>query len=296
MPKIIDLHQVDAFTDKIFGGNPAGVVTNADGLGDGQMLAIAREMNLSETAFVLQTTSPEADLKLRYFTPTSEVKFCGHATVGALYQLAQLNMFGLGSAPRAIKVETNIGVLSMATVSGESGQTKIAFTAPEVDLQEYNLQGEEFAKKFGISPDTLVKNAKVLIDRNLNYLYIPATSLKKLGELQFNFGQIRQQFAGEGIVVFCLYTNETFGDDSHLHARGLAPLVGIDEDPFTGSMQAGLVRAAQHNSLINQQQQTITVEQGNFIGRPGFAEIKQNGGLTIIANAAHVFSTKLDIK
>lgn len=99
--KIIDLHQVDAFTDKLFGGNPAGVVTNADGLTEEEMQKIAREMNLSETAFVLKPTQDGADVRLCFYTPPGDrIKFCGHATIGTLFQLAQLNLYGLGAKVR----------------------------------------------------------------------------------------------------------------------------------------------------------------------------------------------------
>jgi predicted PhzF superfamily epimerase YddE/YHI9 len=83
-----------------------------------------------------------------------------------------------------------------------------------------------------------------------------------------------------------------------LHARGLAPLIGIDEDPFTGSMQAGLIHAAKQNDFIEFSQQKIIVEQGNFLGRPGFAEINHDmdtDELFVTASAVQVFSTKLEV-
>lgn len=299
MSKIIDLHQVDAFTDKLFGGNPAGVVTNAEGLIDEQMLAIAREMNLSETAFVSTPSLPSADVKLRYFTPSCEVDFCGHATVGALYQLAKLKMYDLGGNGQSdVRVETNIGVLDMSVTTASDVQPRVSFVAPPVEMEDYGLQGAEFTEKFGIPAAALKEDSQISIDRHLNYLYIPIDSLKKLGDLQFDFGRIRRQFAAEKIVVFCLFTDQTAEENSDLHARGLAPLVGIEEDPFTGSMQAGLVRAAQQNSLIDPRQQKVIVEQGDFIGRPGQAEVNfniNNNEMSVTANAVQVFSTRMEI-
>lgn len=294
MTKIIDLHQVDAFTDKLFGGNPAGVVTNADGLTEQQMLNIAREMNLSETAFVLPATS-KADLKLRFFTPTSEVDFCGHATVATLYQLAQLKMFGLGDGDKNVAVETNIGIIKIAVTGAVDGQTQITFTAPPIKMESYQLQGAAFADKFGISADPLLKNGQVLIDRSLNYVYIPIESLDQLGELKFDTARICDQFAAENIIVFGLYAAGGFNPATDLHARGLAPLVGIAEDPFTGSMQAGLVQAAKQNAFIKDTKSKIIVEQGNFIGRPGFAQINLGDQTSVTATAVHVFSTKMEI-
>lgn len=298
--KIIDLHQVDAFTDQLFGGNQSGVVTNADVLTETEMKHVAREMNLSETAFVLKPSSNDADLKLRFFTPPGdEIKFCGHATIGALFQLAQLQAFGLSeSGENHVRVETNAGILPMMVTNG-GGMPKITFTAPQVDMQPYRLQADEFAREFGVETRLIKTDGTILIDTVLNYVYIPAESLKVLGEQVFDFTRIREKFGEEAIVIFCFYTNETVNSQSDLHARGLAPNVGVDEDPFTGSMQAGLVHAAKQNGYIPADQRHIVIEQGHFIGRPGFAEIDhqaEDDQLLVTAGAVKVFSTKLEIQ
>src|ERR1041385_4985743 len=93
--KKITIHQTDAFTDSIFGGNPAGVVLDANYLTDEEMKNIAREMNLSESAFVLKPTQKTADIKIRYFTcGKEEIKFCGHATIATLYEIGRTGAFG----------------------------------------------------------------------------------------------------------------------------------------------------------------------------------------------------------
>lgn len=79
------VYQVDAFTRERFKGNPAGVVTKAEGLTDAQMQAIARELNNSETAFIFPPDGPDHEVRIRYFTPTMEVPTCGHATISAHY-------------------------------------------------------------------------------------------------------------------------------------------------------------------------------------------------------------------
>lgn len=295
----IAIHQVDAFTDQLFGGNPAGVVTNAEQMTEAEMQQVAREMNLSETAFVLPPSSDEVDVRLRFFTPSSEVKFCGHATVGALFQLSLLGLYGLGRQGRNdVNVQTGAGILPM-TVMNEGVKPEIGFTAPPVKLAPYRLQGEAFADAFGVSPELIKPDATVLRDDVLNYLYVPAASLQSLRKQQFDFGRIRDNFGDEGIVVFCLFSNETIGKHADLHARGLAPNVGVDEDPFTGSMQAGLIRAAQRNGYIDPSQQAIITEQGHFVGRPGFARVSRrelDGNVTITANAVPVFSATMELQ
>lgn len=295
--KTIDLHQVDAFTRELFGGNPAAVVTNADELTDAEMKKIAREMNLSETAFVLSPTLPEALLKLRFFAPTGdEVKFCGHATVGTLFELARGGLFRLDQAgTNDVLVETNAGVLKM-TVINQDNETKVAFNAPKVELVPYRLQGADFAKEFRVSPALLKAGSEILLDTTLNYVYIPVSSLEALGNQPFDFTHIRDTFTAEGIIVFCLYMNETKDPQTDLHARSLVPTIGIDEDPFTGSMQAGLVRAAKQTGLLAAGQDRIVTEQGHFMDRPGMAEVEdKNGEQVVTAGAVHVFSTQVEL-
>lgn len=293
----IEIHQVDAFTNELFGGNPAGVVTNADLLSDDEMRKIAREMNLSETAFVLDPTVPDADLQLRFFTPPGdEIDFCGHATVGALFQLARTGIRGIGEAQKTdITVQTKAAVLPMH-VTADS--LEVTYTAPEVQFEPYRLQGRDFAKAFGI-PDTLIpENSTILRDTKLNYVYIPTTSLAELDAQNFDFTNIKSTFGEEGIVVFCLFTNQTHHESSTLYARGLAPNVGVDEDPFTGSMQAALVLAAKQNGLIDSSQRQVITEQGHRLGRPGIAEINHdptNNTVTITAGAVAVFSSQLQM-
>lgn len=292
--KQVAVHQVDAFAEAIFGGNPAGVVSDANHLTDLEMQNIAREMNLSETAFVVTPTTKDADIHFRFFTPTQEIPFCGHATVGALFQLAALNLFSLGKpGENKVRVETGAGVLP-ATITNTTDISEITFGAPNVEMMPYRLQGAAFAEAFGVPSELLKSNATVLLDKKLNYIYIPTTSLDMLGKQTFNFDHIRKQFGNEKIIAFALYTNETFSKDSTIHARGLAPNVGIDEDPFTGSIQAGLVAAAKQNGYIDTAQEQIITEQGNFIGRPGKAKVAHNittNEFTVTASAAPVFSS-----
>ncbi|MGY0035408.1 PhzF family phenazine biosynthesis isomerase [Pedobacter sp. NJ-S-72] len=86
--KTFKIYQIDAFTKERFSGNPAGVVVNADGLNDTQMQQIAKELNNSETAFLFSPDDNDSDGLIRYFTPTSEVPICGHATIAAMYAKA----------------------------------------------------------------------------------------------------------------------------------------------------------------------------------------------------------------
>ncbi len=88
MTRKIQVHQVDAFTRTPFTGNPAGVVLNADSLDDAEMLAIARELNNADTAFILAPDGTDHEVRAKFFTPRVEAGFVGHATVAAHYVLS----------------------------------------------------------------------------------------------------------------------------------------------------------------------------------------------------------------
>ncbi len=298
--KTINLHQIDAFTDKIFGGNPAGVVTNADGLTDEDMGKIAREMNLSETAFVLRPTSDAADVKLRYITCGGvELDFCGHATIAAIYELVRSNTYGLdGPGTRSIRVENGAGILNMSVLPGQNNRIKVQFLAPAVKMQRYHLQGEAFARSFGLPANSLRLDSLILIDSVLNYLYIPISSLSQLGGLAFDSAKLAKNFKTDKIVAFSLYSAETLNPSADLHVRVTCPLLGIAEDPCTGSIQAGLVQAAKKNGVLSPTKTLITTEQGHFLNRPSFVEVNHDIKLDLIsvtATAAHVFSTTIDL-
>jgi PhzF family phenazine biosynthesis protein len=299
--KTVKLSQVDAFTDRLFGGNPAGVVFEADFLTDDEMKNIAHEMNLSDTAFILKPTSKNADVKLRYFTSgKAEIKFCGHATVGALCEIARLGIFGMkGAANHKLKVETNAGVLPMEIVKKSDSDITIRFTAPKVELANYKSQGQEFSDRLVIPIEAVDTRYPIMIDSTLNYIYFAIKSLEELGKLEFNFQRIIDNFKSEGIVIFCLITPETFDKENTIHARGLAPLVGIPEDPFTGSMQAGLATYARENKIVPETLSEVCTEQGHFIGRPGFAIIDlpspNRPSYIISGKAIHVFSGEISL-
>jgi PhzF family phenazine biosynthesis protein len=294
MQKLI-VKQIDSFTDKIFGGNPAGVVMNADGLTADQMANIARELNLSETAFVLKPEDQSVDLSLRFFTSgKNEVKFCGHATVAAMYALAKAGQFGVINTVKNVRVATGVGMLSIDVHAGGK-DFEISIAAPQLALAKYKDQGESFASRLGIAPEVLHADAQITHDSELNYLYIPASSSEVLTSLAFNFGQVKKNFADEGIVVFCLYSQAVQELNADLHTRGLAPLVGIDEDPVTGSMQAGLVASARLNSLV-EEKTTYTIVQGGEVGRPGFVRVEVEGdNYRVLGSAVEVFSTEITL-
>ena len=115
MPRVLEVFQVDAFTRQQFTGNPAGVVLDADGLNDAQMLAIARELNNADTAFVLQPDGNDHDIRVRFFTPRTEAAFVGHATLAVHAVLSR-------RTPRTLcRQQGKAGIVEVTTLAGDAG-------------------------------------------------------------------------------------------------------------------------------------------------------------------------------
>ncbi|MDP1836749.1 MAG: PhzF family phenazine biosynthesis isomerase [Chlamydiales bacterium] len=296
----ISIHQVDAFTDKRFGGNPAGVVLDAEFLSDDLMRKITREMNLSETAFVLP--SHHADIHLRYFTPSGdEVRFCGHSTVGALYMLAREGRMGMsGPGEYTLTIETLCGEIGASISITDEENIHVGFEAPLIDLKEANYSLLQIANALGISPEAINDAIPFGVEKTNRTLFVPITSLQTLGDLKVDTISLADFSKKHDLVAICLLSANCFDDKNHVHCRVFAPSVGIPEDPFTGSVQGGLAAYLHQHRMVASNTKIIRAEQGHFMKRPGTVEIhlghhKGQYKAKVYAQAIHFFSTQVEL-
>lgn len=291
------IHHVDSFTNILFGGNPTVTVLYSHSLDDLEMKKIAREMNLSETSFVLP--SLKAYLRLRFFTPSgNEVKFCGHATVGALCSVAREKHLGLSQGKNQFTIETNAGILNVEVDLSNPDSPQYIFDAPKIDLIPADYTVDQITQALGISKDLIDSSKPVMLEKTNNYLYLTARNLDCLGKIVPDMQQTNAFAEKDKIVLFCILTNQTFDAKNHIHARGFAPLIGIPEDPFTGSMQGGLAAYAISQEIIDPMR-WIGVEQGHFIDRPGSVKLEVTQmepiKVRLHAEAIHVFTSELTL-
>lgn len=262
------IKQIDAFTDKPFGGNPAGVVPSADGLTDKEMQSIANEVNASETAFIL--ISDIADFRIRWFTPSKEVLFCGHATVASIYALAEEGKFGMeNDGEYSFKVETRIGVITVDVV--KTDKIQIILHSPKIALVRENIDMPTFLDALKIKQDELDYNYSIMRESNLDYLYVPINGLDALKNIDYDYSKLLKFCERYNFPGVNLFTTETFDKDSIVHSRFFAPLYGIREDPVTGSAQGPLGVYLLINGIIEfcGSEVNIKSEQGDIMGRPG---------------------------
>ncbi len=260
------IYQIDAFTEIPFKGNPAGV-TFASNLTDEEMQLVAREMNLSETAFI--GVSEKADYKLRWFTPTSEVPLCGHATIASLHFLNELDKI---QRRNKISFETLSGILS-CPVSADEYSMQI----PILSMEEFDGCNEEIIESLGLDRTSVDDKIPFILLEN-GYLYIYADTLKALKDTTPNFSLVKILGEKYGYNAICLFTLETYDKESFAHSRFFTPYYGIDEDPVTGSANGPLMLVLEKLNFIKEPNKTVTkiFEQGDIINRRGRVKVTHN--------------------
>jgi PhzF family phenazine biosynthesis protein len=228
---------VDAFTKKPFAGNPAGVVLDANGLTDSQMQLIARELNLSETAFILPATEPDANLRIRWFTTVGEVPLCGHATIASFHALAEEGMEGMRTnGQHYFRLQTKSGILAVR-VEKNFYDTTIEFELPTPKYKIIKTLSVKMLHALGIVGKDVKKDLPVVTD---SYLYMPVTGLKVIEKLKPEFKTLEFELTKMRMAGVCVFTLETKDKYSSVHSRFFAPNYGINEDPVTGSANGPL--------------------------------------------------------
>ncbi|MDF2548633.1 MAG: hypothetical protein K0R93_3531 [Anaerosolibacter sp.] len=280
MEKII--YQVDAFTNKRFGGNPAGVVPDAYGLTDQQMLKIAREMNLSETAFLIPIKNGDADYEVRFFTPEQEVDLCGHATIGAFYALAEKGYMEIKESIFTIKQKTKAGILPVEIHFQKDKIHKIMMTQARPEFLFQITDFQELAEIFGIEGNQIGIENHVLypqgVSTGLPDLMMPVKSLDVLKKLNPNKEKLIDFSNRHGLIGVHAFTLEAEESGSSLACRNFAPAVGIDEEAATGTSNGALgAFLIHHNIFAFEDGMSIICEQGYYMDRPSKIMVKLEG-------------------
>jgi PhzF family phenazine biosynthesis protein len=229
-----DIAVYNAFTEKPFEGNPAGVVTDASGLDERVMQRIARQLNLSETAFLIDPSDSGADVRLRWFTPTQEVQLCGHATIAAFVAAAERGLFEPSAAgERTLRVETGSGMLRIR-VARRAGRPHVFMQIPVPELDSLEVDRSEFAGWWDVEPELL--DGGPWLRNQIDYWFVPVRDLAGLRRLRLDTDRLARELEDED-AAFTFYTSETEEAGSDWHLRFFAPFHGVPEDPVTGSAQ-----------------------------------------------------------
>lgn len=295
------IYQVDAFTGNRFEGNPAGVVANADGLTNSQMQAIARELNNTETAFILSPTAPDHDVWIRFFTPTTEVPSCGHATIAAHYVRAIENEL----SSRTIQQRIGIGILPVDIVKKNSGY-RIIMTQGSVEISDtIDVENQnDIVSALSLFPHDIDERCPIQIaSTGHSKVMIGIKSRDTLNSLQpdlMRLSNISKKIECNGYFVF---TFDSDDNDILTHGRMFAPAIGIPEDPVTGNANGPLGAYLVHHGILEAPDGSITFKgkQGEAIGRPGIvlvtveAKDGRPSKVQVGGDATIAFKTEMEI-
>ena len=273
---------VDAFAAEPLTGNAAGVVPDAEGLSDDQMAAVAAELGASETAFLTDCDGAAgdgdnsagdgaADDRLRYFSPTTEVDLCGHATIatyGALFAEGAID-----GGERTVR--TNVGDVAVAV--DDDGTVWMRQQAPSVEVVDVDL--DRVAAALGVDPAALrdvgADLPVAVASTGLPFLVVPVNFLERLGEADPDdeaVERLSEEFDVAGVYAF---TFDALDADSTLHGRAFVPSLGISEDPVTGTASGAVGGYLRHvDAFDGDEPDELRFEQGHFVDRPGHVRVR----------------------
>ncbi|WP_336960422.1 PhzF family isomerase [Chryseobacterium contaminans] len=302
MMKEVIVYQIDSFTKEKFKGNPAGVVLSAESLTTEEMQLIARELNNSETAFVIKPEPKEDfDYHVRYFTPTTEVPICGHATIGALYAKAIEDRLDTCT----IKINTQVGVLPIDILKADNDY-QITMTQGSFSLESAfePLIQQRIVNALGLKKEDLNEKCPIQIaSTGHSKVMIGINNKTLLNHLNPDFTALAHLSKEINCNGYFVFTFDSDDKDVLTYGRMFAPAIGIQEDPVTGNANGPLGGYLIQNKIIEASDGVFEFvgRQGEAINRIGQMKIqvtiKDNLPeiIRITGNAVHVFRTVMSV-
>jgi trans-2,3-dihydro-3-hydroxyanthranilate isomerase len=268
----------DVFTERRFGGNPLAVFPNATGLNDAQMQTIARELGLSETAFVVPAKDARHTFALRIFTPAVELPFAGHPTIGTAIVLAMIGkiakrgtiVFEELAGPVVVTLDDNVPVLSATLRS-----PKLPQRVPAAAIDKAIL-----ADVMGLSIEAFGPPAEGY-SAGVPFLFVPVATERALAAITIDLGHWRSALAPSSTPHLFAMTMDDWMKGRHVYARMFAPAMGIAEDPATGGACAALAGFLRDHQGVRATT-AWTIAQGREMGRPSRINLRtvfENGEL-----------------
>jgi PhzF family phenazine biosynthesis protein len=262
---VFAFQQVDVFSSKPLLGNPLAVVIGADALSDEQMAAFASWTNLSETTFLLEPKSPDADYRVRIFTRQREVPFAGHPTLGSCHV-----WLAAGGVPKSREIVQECG---LGLIHVRRAPERLSFVAPK--LVRSGPVGPEILarviKGLDLTPDAIM--ASNWVDNGSGWLAIMLRSRERVLALRPNYSTL----AGLKVGAFAAFNPLQDGNSAQFEVRAFSAEDVGHEDPVTGSLNAGLAQWLIGSRIAPSK---YVVSQGTVLKRMGRVYIEQNGSQT----------------
>jgi len=253
------------------------VFVDAGGLDEECMQKIAREMNLSETTFVMPSSDREADFDVRIFTPTKELPFAGHPVIGTAHVLREIGK--LFSDQQLIHLKLRIGTIPVYVEEDE----RLFMEHPQAQFLQIVEPVDLVAESLGLPSSAIDPRWPCqIVSTGVPALLVPIKTLVSLQQIKINSVKLLEIFTAFGTDMIYVFTTETLESSSTLHSRLFAPFIGVPEDPATGSA-SGSVGAylAKHCVIKKDSFDSIKIEQGYEMKRPAsiYVQVKQEGSI-----------------
>jgi trans-2,3-dihydro-3-hydroxyanthranilate isomerase len=262
-------YTLDVFTTTRFEGNPLAVITDGDGLSNDAMLAVAREMNLSETVFVQKPTEDQALARLRIFTTREELKLAGHPVIGTWFLLAELGVVPAQEGGVHVLQQTGAGVLPVEIRFKDGRPQRVTMTQTDATFRPATLNKKALASALGLLPkDFDPKLEPEFVSTGIYNLMVPLRNRAALGRVVMNMVELRKLLGKNGTMAYCF----TCGDNGKAFSRGMLPWE-LYEDAATGSAAGALgAYLVKHGRLSPAH--TLNILQGVEMGRPSHIEVE----------------------
>jgi trans-2,3-dihydro-3-hydroxyanthranilate isomerase len=267
---------VDVFAEEKYTGNQLAVFRDSKGLSDREMQKFAKEMNYSETTFILSEEKPDGGYDVRIFTPENELPFAGHPTLGTAFVIQQeivgkpvtkvvLNL-GIGQIPVTFKYSREqVEVVWMKQINPIFGER----FDPGTISQVLNLRETDIDRRFPIQE----------VSTGVPIIVVPFKTLSAVKQAQIDrnkYIELIKDREAKSVLIFC---PETYSEQNDLNVRFFADFYGVPEDPATGSANGCLAGYLVKHRYFGKDRIDIRVEQGYEIGRPSllFLKAQDNG-------------------
>ncbi|MBW8001581.1 MAG: PhzF family phenazine biosynthesis protein [Planctomycetes bacterium] len=259
---------LDVFAEEKYSGNQLGVVCDSAGLSSEQMQEIAKEMNYSETTFILSGQKEDSGYDVRIFTPNEEVPFAGHPTLGTAY---------------IIRNEIQDGLADEIILNLKVGQIPVTFDSSSDVLWMRTLEpvfGEcfdigEIAEVLSISKDDIDKRFPVQsVSTGLGFIIVPLRNLEAVKNVEINKSKLFEFVSKTEAKLIFVFCGETYNEDNDINSRMFADAYGIAEDAATGSANSCLAGYLVKHHYFGGGKIDVRVEQGYEIGRPSLLYLR----------------------
>ncbi|PAB60314.1 PhzF family phenazine biosynthesis protein [Anaeromicrobium sediminis] len=265
--KTKEFYVVNSFAKKSFEGNPAAIFVEGNEIDEKKMQAIARQMNLVETVFIMEPDNKkEYDFELRYFTPIKEVPIAGHPTVAAFIALEASGKIHISNKSNYI-IKTKAG-LQEIKVHKDNDETIVMMESSKPVFYQEIIDRHEVAQVLGVNVDDFIEDLPIEpVHTGLGHIVVPVKSMDALMKVKRNINELKELCSRVNMSEAQVFTFETYDGKSNIHTRNICPRNGI-EDPGCGIGNSAVSAYILKNKYPNEREIRLKAEQGTIVNMP----------------------------